>query len=279
MATEGTTNGNGSGHRWLEDHPLLEAMREASAHLLAEEQQRWSRERSLVEARMTTALAELRAQTAELRSQLERAVAERLAALHDGASGTPGAPGAPGPKGEPGTPGRDGRLRAVTHWTGGVHYAGDLVVRDGSLWQCREDTGHPPPHEDWTCIARGGRDGGTPLIRGTWSADGEYRALDICALNGCSFIATKDNPGACPGEGWQLIARQGQRGIAGPKGERGERGPPGQAAPTIVGWSVDKASYTVTPVMSDGTKGPRLEFRPLFEQYDNEVHRPPSTDA
>jgi hypothetical protein len=95
------------------------------------------------------------------------------------------------------------------------------------------------------CLARAGRDGGTPRIRGTWSPDGQYRALDVCVRDGGSFIATKDNPGTCPGDGWQLIARQGQRGIAGPRGERGDRGPPGQAAPTIIGWTVDKSSYNI----------------------------------
>ena len=51
-----------------------------------------------------------------------------------------------------------------------------------------------------------------------------YKALDIVALNGGSFIAKKDNPGPCPGAGWQLIASQGKRGD---KGERGLQGIPG----------------------------------------------------
>jgi hypothetical protein len=32
-----------------------------------------------------------------------------------------------------------------------------------------------------------------------------------------------------------------------------------------------KASYSVTPVLSDGTKGPVLELRPLFAQFDAET--------
>jgi hypothetical protein len=270
-------NGNGSGHPRLDpEHPLLEAMREASGHILAEEQHKFERERALIEAQFAATAAEVRAQIADLKSKLECGIAEKLAAIRDG---EPGTPGATGPKGEPGTPGRDGRLRGVTDWSGGVHYEGDLVVRDGSLYQCARDTGRPPPHvDDWICLARAGRDGGTPNIRGTWSPEENYRALDVCALNGGSFIARKDDPGVCPGEGWQALTLQGKRGVAGPKGERGERGPAGQPAPSIVGWIVDKATYSVTPKMSDGTKGPRLELRPLFEQFNDETNPPPATD-
>jgi hypothetical protein len=272
MTSEHAAHGNGSGYpRLADDHPLLEAMREASAHILAEEKQTWARERAVIDAQAAAAVAEVRAQIAELKSQLERAVAEKLSAVRDGEPGTPGAPGATGPKGEPGTPGRDGRLRAVTGWSGGVHYAGDLITRDGSLWQCIEDTGHPPPSEDWVCLARAGRDGGSLKVRGTWVPDGHYDALDVVALEGGSFIARKGNPGACPGEGWQLIARQGQRGVAGPRGEKGDRGPPGQVAASIVGWDIDKASYSVVPILSDGSQGPRLELRPLFAQFDAET--------
>jgi hypothetical protein len=154
MTSEHAANGNGSGYpRLADDHPLLEAMREASAHILAEEKHKFDRERAVIDAQVAATVAEVRAQIAELKCQLERAVAEKLAAVRDG---EPGAPGATGPKGEPGTPGRDGRLRAVTDWSGGVHYAGDLITRDGSLWQCIEDTGHPPPSEDWVCLAQAG---------------------------------------------------------------------------------------------------------------------------
>jgi len=95
-------------------------------------------------------------------------------------------------------------------------------------------------------------------VRGTYQAGTNYARGDIVALDGGSFIARKDNPGKCPGDGWQLVAKQGARGIAGPKGERG---PPG---PTIVGWIVDRGAYQITPRMSDGTLGPALELRELF---------------
>jgi hypothetical protein len=49
-------------------------------------------------------------------------------------------------------------------------------------------------------------------IRGTFNATATYAKHDIVALNGASFIATKSNPGSCPGEGWQLLASAGSRG-------------------------------------------------------------------
>jgi len=36
---------------------------------------------------------------------------------------------------------------------------------------------------------------------------------------------------------------------------------------TISEWKIDRARYVATPVMSDGSEGPRLELRGLFEQF------------
>ena len=97
-------------------------------------------------------------------------------------------------------------------------------------------------------------------IRGTYARSEIYAPGDVVALDGGSFMAKRAAPGLCPGPDWQLIARQGQRGIAGPQGIAGKD------APKIVKWELDVASYTATPIMSDGTKGPGLELRALFEQ-------------
>ena len=64
---------------------------------------------------------------------------------------------------------------------------------------------------------------------------------------------------------------RGARGERGERGPNGERGPAGPAAPTIVGWQIDRASFTATPIMSDGSEGPPLELRGLFEQYQIET--------
>ena len=95
-------------------------------------------------------------------------------------------------------------------------------------------------------------------IKGTHDPKAEYFANDLVAKDGASFVAKRNNPGPLPGDGWQLLARQGQRGIA------GERGAPGRDAPRIIKWELDVASYTATPILSDGSRGPGLELRALF---------------
>jgi hypothetical protein len=96
-------------------------------------------------------------------------------------------------------------------------------------------------------------------IRGTHDPKAEYVANDMVAKDGGTFVARRNHPGPCPGDGWQLMARQGARGVA------GERGAPGRDAPTIKSWKVDRQRYLVIPVMSDGREGPTLELRALFE--------------
>jgi hypothetical protein len=155
-----------------------------------------------------------------------------------------------------------------------VHYAGDVVTQSAALWQATKDTGQAPPHADWICLAAPGADGITPTVRSTYDAAVKYGRLDIVALDGTTFIARRDNPGKCPGDGWQLMSSRGKPGIKGPPGERGQRGEkgdPGPAAPTILAWEVDRANYLVTPTMSDGTEGPPLPLRGLFEQFHQET--------
>jgi hypothetical protein len=49
-------------------------------------------------------------------------------------------------------------------------------------------------------------------VRGTFDCHATYQQHNVVALNGGSFIALKDNPGECPGSGWQLLASAGARG-------------------------------------------------------------------
>jgi hypothetical protein len=159
-----------------------------------------------------------------------------------------------------------------------VHYAGDVVVHEGATYQAQRDTARAPPHnDDWVCLACTGHhrvDGLSPSVRGTFDPQGTYKRLDIVAFNKGSFMARHDDPGSCPGDGWQLITAhgvRGEKGSQGPRGERwpaGEKGPPG---PTIVGWQIDRANYQAVPVMSDGTEGPPLALRALFEQFHEEA--------
>jgi hypothetical protein len=96
-------------------------------------------------------------------------------------------------------------------------------------------------------------------IRGTYARTEKYEPGDVVALDGASFMAKRASPGPCPGPDWQLVARQGARGVAGPEGKRGPSGR------TIDGWIVDRSTFRVTPRLSDGSLGPPLELRALFE--------------
>jgi hypothetical protein len=251
---------------------LHEAWREVLGQTLAGEQERWERERKRIEAEAGEIIARLRAEIAELRSGFELRLIEKLAALRNGRDGANGARGAPGPPGPRGEQGALGKLPRCQDWVAGaVNYTGDVVCHQGSTWQALRDTGHEPGHVDWICIAQAGA---TPRIRGTWSVDAKYRVLDVVARDGGAYIARKDDPGTCPGADWEPIALPGKRGQQGPpgqRGEKGERGPPGQSAPFVVSWIVERASYTVVPILSDGTEGPRLELRSLFEQFFEET--------
>jgi hypothetical protein len=186
-----------------------------------------------------------------------RAIAEAL----DKAEQRPGPQGPPGPA---------GKLPSVRVWKAGqVAYEDQVFTFDGASFQALRDTGQEPGGTDWVQIARAGRDGIIPRLRGTYDAKESYKKFDIVALNGSSFIARKDDPGECPGSGWQLHASAGR---SGGRGERGEQGPRGMQGPkgdpvSITGWEVDAASYMATPILSGGHKGPPLQLRDLFKQF------------
>ena len=218
-------------------------------------------------------------------AEIDQRIAERIAVEHefmlDILTGVvahlqrdweKGAMGPPGPSGPRGEQGPQGKLPLVKLWMAEtVFYAGDVVAYDGGTYQAKRDTGQPPSHADWICLAAAGRDGNSITVRGTFDETAEYRCLDVVALNGGCFIARKDAPGPCPGSGWQLLASQGKRGVAGEKGERGPKGDPGLSGVTIRDWKIDRARYVATPVMSDGREGPPLELRGLFEQFLHET--------
>lgn len=166
-------------------------------------------------------------------------------------------------KGDPGPP---GRLAAVKDWTDGVHYDGDIVTLGGSTFQAIRDTGRQPPHDDWVCIASAGRngaDGRSFAIRGTWEPDGEYRELDVVAMNGASFVAKSDDPGPCPGDGWQLMSAQGKRGKPGDPGNKGDPGPKG---PAVIALGIDDNGIQ-TLRNADGTTV-SCDFYPILSRLD-----------
>jgi hypothetical protein len=195
-----------------------------------------------------------------------------------GIPGSRGEPGEIGERGEKGDKGEPGTLPLVkTYLPDTVHYEGDVVTHDGATYQALRDTAREPQHnDDWICLASAGRDGVdglSPTVRGTFDPNATYKRLDIVAFNKGSFIARYDDPGPCPGGGWQLLTsygKRGEKGEPGPRGERGPAGPQGYPGPTIVGWQIDPASYCAVPVMSDGSVVPALALRPLFEQFHDE---------
>jgi hypothetical protein len=240
--------------------------REVLGQVLHERDNDWKQQLRAIKAESMAAVAELRANAAEIRGTMEAIIEQRLAQIREPADG---------PRGEPGPPGAPGKLeRVYGYGEDAVHYRGDVVTHRGSTYQARCDTAREPPHEDWICVAcagvdgKDGSDGRSVNVRGTFKTGESYQAFDVVALNGGSFIARCDDPGNCPGEGWQLMSTPGRRGQ---RGSRGERGPTGPAGPTMRRWRIDWERYQVTPLMSDGSEGPTLELRPLFEQFHNEA--------
>lgn len=193
-----------------------------------------------------------------------------------GEPGEPGKDGAPGERGADGAPGKDGRdgsagvngkdgadgkdgapgkLAIVKIWTPGVTYESEVRSHNGATYQALRDTGTEPGGEDWICIAaagQNGKDADEIEVRGTWDASSVYRRLNIVALNGGAFIARKDDPGPCPGEGWQVIAMRGKPGEKGLPGARGERGERGLAGPAVLHLQADDNGL-VTIVNADGS--------------------------
>ena len=111
------------------------------------------------------------------------------------------------------------------------------------------------------------------LHGGTYDLAETYKTLDVVAFNKGSFVARHDDPGECPGDGWQLLTSYGKRGDQGSKGERGERGVQGERgdpAPFIVGWQIDRRAFQITPRYADGSEGPAILVRELFEQFVEE---------
>lgn len=175
----------------------------------------------------------------------------------------------PVPKdGEPGKDGAPGKLPMVKMWSDEVHHEGVVVTFDGATYQAQRDTGKAPPHDDWICIAASGRDGedGRSItVRGTYSEANEYSALDVVALNGGSFVAKSDDPGPCPGPGWQLLASQGKSGKPGERGVPG-RGDRGEAGPPVVAASIDDNGL-LTLLNADGSKV-ECDFYPLLAKVN-----------
>jgi hypothetical protein len=244
---------------------------EGLAEMLGETKSRWEDAFRTVKAEATATIAELRASVGEVRVSMESMITERLGQIRQPIDGKDGPRGEQGPCGEAGPPGKIAGVQAYVEDT--IHYRGEVVVHLGGAFQAKWDTAKAPPHADWTCIAAAGREARMPRVCGTYREGETYKYLDIVALNGGSFISRADDPGPCPGDGWQLIASAGRAGKPGIKGERGEPGLRGACGPpglNIESWKVEPERYLLTPILHGGHEGPSVNLRPFFAQYHQE---------
>jgi hypothetical protein len=194
----------------------------------------------------------------------------------DGADGFDGKDGEPGPRGLPGPP---GKLPPVRRWVeGSVCYESDVVIHLGGTYQAVRDTAKPPgEHIDWLCVSAPGRDGRDGIdgrsftLRGIFDGNAEYKFLDVVTLNSSWFVATCDDPGPCPGSNWRVgpTGKRGDKGERGQRGDKGDKGDPGLSAPQIIKWITE--NYSLIPIYSDGSRGPAIVVRSLFEQFQREA--------
>jgi hypothetical protein len=196
----------------------------------------------------------------------------------DGRDGVNGKDGANGLNGKDGAP---GKLQKVKVWKeGSVHYDGEVVTHDGSLYQALKDTAKTPGTDEWICLAnrgldgkdgRHGEDGISLNIRETFDPKETYEELDVVTLDQKWFVAKHNHPGMCPGPGWKSGPGIGKTGKPGPQGERGLKGDPGPAPIEIVEWDIRASTFEAFPIMSNGTLGPPLSLRELFAQFQMEA--------
>jgi hypothetical protein len=227
------------------------------------------RERDLLLARKLAEFGQREAEHELRLLKLETELRNRLATLRDGEKGNPGEKGEQGEKGETvkgekgdtGAPGEKGETgeRGETGEQGAPGTDG-AAGRDGANGANGND-GAPGAN---------GNDGRSFVIRDTYDPNETYKALDVVTLNATWFVARADDPGPCPGAGWKA----GPSGRRGEKGERGERGPRGElGAPgrEVAAWEINRKDYSLVPLLSDGTKGPPIPLRALFEQFQAET--------
>jgi hypothetical protein len=169
--------------------------------------------------------------------------------------------GKDGEQGPPGRDGKDGKLPIAREWTNRVHYEGDVVRHNGATYQALADTGQQPPHSDWGELASRGTDGTGFVLRGTYDTAAEYKQHDIVMINRNSFAAKCDNPGECPGDGWQLFGPSGQRGKEGPPGAKGADG----RSVSIAGLEADPDAMILRITDSLG-KTFELDLEPIAER-------------
>jgi hypothetical protein len=221
------------------------------------------RERDLLLGRK---LAELKQREAEheLRlSKLEQDIINRLATVRDGEKGERGEKGEKGEQGDKGE-----AIKGEKGDTGAPGEKGESVQGEKGEAGADGITGDRGEPGDRGADGKDGLNGRSFTIRDTYDPTEKYCELDVVTLNSTWFIARKDAPGACPGPDWKA-GPTGRRGEKGERGERGQRGEPG-ATVRVVEWDIRAKTYEAFPLLSDGTLGPPIPLRALFEQFQAE---------
>jgi hypothetical protein len=140
-------------------------------------------------------------------------------------------------------------------------------------------------------VLRGRGAPGAFRARGTYDTKAAYVYLDVVTKDSSSFVALRDSPGSCPGDGWQMIACGGKRG---PAGERGPAGPAG-TAPRMIGTrithrgleietnmgpiplfksvAVNAQDFTIKFIANDDSTL-SISLLPLFEAYHRQATSP-----
>lgn len=167
---------------------------------------------ALVAKSVAAAIPKDIARVAERATQMLYQLDLKFASLH-GKDGKDGRDGDPGPQGERGDPGPAGEM--------GVDGIPGPRGEPGE----KGEPGAP------------GADGAEWNHLGVYDPEASYARNDVVAKDGGSFVACRDDPGPCPGDGWRMIAmrgRAGQRGEQGPRGMRGEPGADGVGISDVV---------------------------------------------
>jgi hypothetical protein len=173
--------------------------------------------------------------------------------------------------------GAAGKLPVAKFWTeGSITYEAQVVTHNGATFQAVCDTAKMPAlGDDWRCLARpgcDGEDGRSMTLRGEYDQRDSYARLDVVTRAGSCWIATRDNPGVFgESDGWLLVAAHGERGERGAPGLRGHRGDRGPAGAKIAEWKINREHFLVVPFLSDGTAGPPLRLRDLFQEFINQT--------
>jgi hypothetical protein len=146
---------NGLVHQSTTD--ILHAVADEVTKLIEGVNEDFNKNIDVCDAKIKGAIATCQRTAAEMRSNVPAMIDEAVAKHVAQAMANIRQPldGAPGPAGPP------GKLEIVKDYIEGqVYYDRDLVVgNDGALYQADRDTAASPPHADWRCVTRAGRDG------------------------------------------------------------------------------------------------------------------------